>query len=152
METLKLFDCQPDKVGIDSHIQLILQRTRRLGSGGLPIAVVPNESGGTVEAMRFVSSSVIDESFVIQFTDHEVVLARTWQHCSAFHFQNSSVLSWQKLLFITPVCPDKSIGITSSSRLRRPASSHPDEYEDSGRQRDYDHNRDHDYHCGNDRQ
>src|SRR5258708_36750779 len=52
--------------------------------------------------MRLISLRVIDESFVIQFTDHEVVLARMWQHCSAFHFQNSSVLSWRNKEQLSP--------------------------------------------------
>jgi hypothetical protein len=58
-----------------------------------------------VEAMRIIALYVIDECFVAQFTDHEIVRSRTWQPGSAFHLQKSalSCLEMRKLLFITPV-------------------------------------------------
>jgi hypothetical protein len=116
MKTLKLFDCQPNQISIDGSIQLALQRTRRLGGGCFAIALLPNQSRGLVEAMRLVSFPIVNQSFVVQFADHQIVRARTWQQGSAFHFQDPCVLDWRKLFFITSVWPGKSIGMR---RVRR---------------------------------
>lgn len=85
METLELFDGQPDDVFIDRHTELAAQGPGGFPCGGLPITLLPDQRRSAIEAMSLVSFSVIDKCFVIQFADHEISCSSLRQPISAFH-------------------------------------------------------------------
>src|SRR5712692_6806367 len=67
---------------------------RRLFGGGCSIAMLPNQSCGLIEAMSLVPLCVIDQSFVVQFADHEIIRSSTRQSSSVFHLENSASVVW----------------------------------------------------------
>jgi len=85
METLELFDGQPDDVFIDRRTELALQEPRGFPRSGLSIALLPDQRRTAIEAMRLVSLRVVDKCFVIQFADHEIAGSSTRQPVSTFH-------------------------------------------------------------------
>lgn len=77
METLELFDSQPDDVFIDRHAELGAQGPGRFPRSRLSIALFPDQRRGAVEAMRLVSLRVVDKYFIIQLADYEILGAST---------------------------------------------------------------------------
>jgi hypothetical protein len=77
VETLELLNGQPDDVFIDRHPQLALQGPGNFARRGLSIALIPDQRGGAVEAMRLVSVRIVNKCFVIQFADHKIGRAST---------------------------------------------------------------------------
>jgi hypothetical protein len=65
MKLLQLPDCQPNEIGIDAGSQCILQSPSGLRRSCFSIAEFPNQGGGMIEAMSFITIDVVDERFVI---------------------------------------------------------------------------------------
>lgn len=92
MKSLQLPDCQPDHIGINSGTQLVPQGSRNLSGRRLPIASLPHQGRRLIEAMCLVPVHVVNQSFVVQLSDYEIISFSLGKSGSAFQFRKSALI------------------------------------------------------------
>jgi hypothetical protein len=85
MKPFELLNCQPDQVGVDGHIKLSSHGQCRVGRRRLSIAVFPDQRRRPIEAMRLISFHVVNQGFVVQFADYQIIGSSLRQSHSVFH-------------------------------------------------------------------
>jgi pyruvate kinase len=91
MKSVQLPDCQPDHIGINSAPQLFSQSSRSLRGGRLSIAALPHQGRRLIEAVCLVPVHVINQSFVVQLSDYQIIGSSLGKASSVCHSEKSAL-------------------------------------------------------------
>jgi hypothetical protein len=60
-------------------LELLIKQPTQLLDAGAPVAVLPDESGGLIQAVSLVAVLIVNERLIRQLLNDELSMARSWR-------------------------------------------------------------------------